>query len=191
MAVQTKLINETHVRTGLVRFSFVSVFEMKHFDDASEDRYMITLLIPKDDKQGLDTINKAIENAKARGIKEKWDGKLPKKLDLPLRDGEEKEDYEGFAECMFINAKSRRRPKVVDKNLNPILDPEDLYSGCYGLAGISFFPYKTAGNCGIGVALDNVMKLKDGEALGGGTSVDTDFGDVDISEFGDDDDDDL
>ena len=53
-----------------------------------------------------------------------------------------------------------------------------MYSGCYGRASINFYPYSVNGNKGVGVGLNNVQKLTDGERLGGSrATAESDFGD--------------
>ena len=64
------------VITGTVRFSYLNVFRKSQL----EDKYSVTLLIPKDDKKTIGAIRKAIDQAKKEGIKEKWKGKEPKDL---------------------------------------------------------------------------------------------------------------
>lgn len=175
------------IRTGLVRFSFPYLFEPRPNEDGTS-KYELCILIPNDDKDTLKLIDKAIEAATARGVAEKWGGKKPKKLQLPLRDGDEKEDMEGFENCMFLNTKTKLKPNIIDKTGTTIIDPEEIYAGCYGSVALSFYPYNTSGNNGVGVCLDNVIKLKDGERLGGGKpSAESDFGDIDTSEYEDDD----
>lgn len=189
MAKIAKQLNTSgdRIRTGLVRFSFPYLFEPRTGDDGTP-KYELSILIKKDDKDTLDLINKGIEAAKVRGQQEKWGGKIPKKLTLPLRDGDEKEDLEGYENVMFINSRSKLKPNVVDKSGHEIIDPEELYAGCYGSVAISFYPYNSNGNNGVGVCLDNVIKLKEGEHLGGGKpSAESDFEDIDLSEFEDDD----
>ena len=78
----------------------------------------------------------------------------------------------------FLNANSTKKPGIVDKDLNEILDPEEVYSGCWGRASINFYAFNTNGNRGVGVGLNNIQKIKDDEALGGvRASAETDFGD--------------
>ena len=72
---------------------------------------------------------------------------------------------------------------IVDKDLNEILDPDEVYSGCWGRASINFFPFNTSGNKGIGVGLNNIQKLKDDERLGAArASAESDFGDDDYED---------
>ena len=52
----------------------------------------------------------------------------------------------------------------------------DIYSGCYGRVCISLFAYNNAGKRGIGIGLEAVQKLRDGDALGGSVSVSDAFG---------------
>lgn len=167
----------TKVTTGKVLFSYVHVFTPTAMEEGQEKKYNISILIPKKDKATIAKIKEAIEAAKELGLK-KWGGKLPKKLTLPLRDGDEDKDDEVYAGHYFINAKSSHKPKIVDKDFQEILDPEDFYSGCLGRACINFFAFDAAGNKGVGAGLQSLMKLEDGEPLGGsGSNPEDDFGD--------------
>jgi hypothetical protein len=75
----------------------------------------------------------------------------------------------------FINCSSKTKPGVVDKDLNEILDPEEVYSGCYARVSVNFFPYNTNGNKGVGCGLNNLQKIADGDYLGGRTRAEDDF----------------
>ena len=191
MAIKAQMKGETRVITGKVRLSFSNLFEPRKNDDGTTGRYDCCLLIDKDDKDTINCINKAIENAKAKGVADKWGGKVPKNMQLPLHDGDEKEDdqySEQFAGNMFINPKAKSRPGIVDKHGARIIDAEEIYSGCWVVAALSFFPYDMNGNRGVGVGIDNVMKLADGESLAGKPSAESDFAGYTDE---DDDDDDL
>ena len=100
---------------------------------------------------------------------------VPKGLKGGLRDGDEEKDDPAYAGSYFINANSAQKPGVVDADLNPILDINEFYSGCYGRASITFYPYNAQGSKGIACGLNNVQKLEDGEKLGGATSAAADF----------------
>lgn len=164
------------VITGRVRFSYANVFEPTAIEEGQTPKYNISILIDKSDKKTIDKINAAIEEAKEEG-KKKWGGTIPKKLKLPLRDGdEEREEDEAYQGHFFINANSTKKPGIVDADLNPIMDKDEFYSGCYGRASINFYPFDAAGNKGIAVGLNNLQKMEDGERLAGGSSAEDDFG---------------
>lgn len=164
----------TKVITGLVRFSYAHVFEPASINGGDE-KYSVSLLIDKNDTKTIKAINAAVEAAKQAGIP-KFGGKIPANLKLPLRDGdEEREDDENYAGCYFVNANCKTKPGVVDEHLNPIMDSTEFYSGCYGHASITFYPFNSNGNRGVACGLNNVMKRKDGEPLGGRAKAEDDF----------------
>ena len=171
------------VVTGLVRFSYVSVFQPKAVLD-SNPKYSVTLLIPKDDKDGLAGIKKAIDEAKEVG-KSQWGGKIPKNLKEPLRDGDEEDKGEGFEGHYFVNAYSSEQypPTIVDRDREAILDAQELYSGCYGRASIKFYPYAKPSK-GVACGLNALQKIKDGDRLDGGASA-KDFDDDFVDDFDD------
>ena len=180
----------TKVVTGLVRFSYVNIFRSRSFREGQDAKYSICLLIPKSDKATIKKLKAAIQEATDEGVSSKWGGKLPKNLKSPLRDGDDERadeapEYEGM---YFINANSNNKPGIVDKDLNEILDPDEVYSGCWGRASINFFAYDSNGNKGIGAGLNNIQKVKDGEHLGASrASAEDDFGDGFKSDDDDDD----
>ena len=170
----------TKVVTGKVRFSYVNIFRSRSFSDGQDAKYSICLLVPKKDKVTVKKLQAAIDEAVQDGISSKWGGKKPANLKLPLRDGDveradEAPEYEGM---YFFNANSTQKPGIVDKDLNEILDPDEVYSGCWGRASINFYAFNTNGNKGVGAGLNNIQKLKDDERLGGArASAESDFGD--------------
>ncbi|QGZ15869.1 nucleic acid-binding protein [Elizabethkingia phage TCUEAP1] len=161
------------VTKGLVRFSYPNLFEPKA-QAATPDKpqYSVTLLIPKTDTETLN----AIKLAMAESIKDKWGDKKPASIKNPLRDGDlEKPDSEGYAGHYFINCKSpaNRRPQVVGKGNIPIIDPDELHAGDYGLAAFTTFAYgdpsKGIPN-GVSAGIDSIKLIKKGEKLGGSTA---------------------
>lgn len=186
----SKEVNSTKVVTGKVRFSYVNIFKARSFQQGQDEKYSICLLIDKKDKVTLSKIKAAVEAAKQQGIADKWGGKLPANLKLPLRDGdaERADEADEYTGMFFINANSNQKPGIVDENLNEVLDPTEIYSGCYGRASINFFPFNSNGNKGIAVGLNNVQKLADGEPLGASrASAEDDFADSRPDLQGDDD----
>lgn len=181
--------SSTKVITGLVRFSFMSVWEPKASEDNPELKYSTAIIIPKSDKATIKAIKAAEEVAKELG-KSKWGGKIPAKLKTPLRDGdEEKPDDPAYENCYFLNANSKNAPGILDryKQVIPKEKSDEVYSGCYGRVSLNFYPYDMKGNKGVGAGLNNLMKVKDGEPLAGKASAIADFADVeDIAEDDDD-----
>lgn len=169
---------ETKVITGLVRFSYAHVWEPAAIGEGTEKKYSVSLIIPKSDKEGVDKIKKAISAAVKAGTASKFGGKTPANLKLPLRDGDaDRPEDEAYKNAWFINASCKTKPGIVDRQRKEILDQTEFYSGCYGRASLNFFAFNTNGNKGIAAGLNNLQKLKDGEALGGRISAEEDFKD--------------
>lgn len=165
----------TKVVIGEVRFSYEHVYDPVK-DDQGRDKWSVSILIPKNNKDAIGLANKGIDAAKEEGKDSKFGGKIPAVLKGGLRDGDlEKPDDPAYKNCYFINANTWNRPGVVDADCNPILDRSEFYSGCYGRASISFYAYDNKGSKGIACGLNNVQKLRDGEKLGGGSSAAEDF----------------
>lgn len=168
--------NPTRVVTGEVRLSYAHLFEPQSIQ-GSKPKYSVSLIIPKSDRETIGKIEQAIAAAIEAGIA-KFGGKRPNKaaLKLPLRDGDVERDDEAYKGCFFVNANSTLPPEVVDQDLNPVLSPAEVYSGCYARVSLNFYAFNTNGNRGIACRLGNVQKLRDGEPLGGGrTSASDDF----------------
>ena len=164
----------TKVTTGKVRLSYAHLFE-SHAIDGNEPKYSVSVIIPKSDKETLQAIKEAVNEAKEQG-KGKWGGKVPANVKTPLRDGDiDREGDEAYAGCYFLNANSKNKPGIVDINVQPILDSTEVYSGCYARLTLNFYAYNANGNKGIAAGLGNVQKLADGEPLGGFTRAEDDF----------------
>lgn len=170
------------VKTGKVRFSYANVWVPKSIN-GGEEKYSVSLLIPKSDTKTVSEIKAAIEEAKQEGIS-KFGGKIPANLKLPLRDGDiDRPDDEAYKNCYFINCNSKEKPGIVDKNAKEIFDKTEFYSGCYGRATIAFYAFNQNGNRGIACGLQNIQKIADGEPLSGRSRAEDDFTVVDEDDF--------
>lgn len=174
----------SNITTGKVRFSYLSVFTPRKPNQSSKDgedeKYSVTLLIPKQDQATYWAIMAGIDEAKQEGISKVFGGSIPAVLALPLHDGDGmKESGEPYGAecrgCWVMTASNKSQPSIVDVNVQPILQQSQVYSGCYGRASIRFFPYGI-GKKGIGCGLSGIQKLEDGEPLGGGISAEEAFG---------------
>ena len=174
--------NNTKVITGKVRFSYANVWEPKSIN-GEDEKYSVSLIIPKNDTKTINDIKKSIEVAKQDG-KAKFGGRIPANLKTPLRDGDiDRPDDEAYKDSYFINANSKDKPQIVDKNVKPILDQSEVYSGCYGRASITFYAFNSNGNKGIACGLGNLQKLADGEALSGRTKAEDEFSTFEDEDF--------
>ena len=150
--------------TGICRFDNVQVWETK------DGKNSVTLIIPKDDKEAVTRIKWAIKTAYEEGqSKLKGSNEVCLTLEtlkLPLRDGDlEKPEEYAYKNAYFINARSTTAPGIVDSCVQPIINHDDFYSGCYGRASISFYAFNANGNKGIACGLNNLQKIKDGDRL--------------------------
>lgn len=171
------------VVTGLVRFSYVHVYEPTAMEEGQDKKYNVSILIPKTDKKTIKKFRDAEKEALA-ALKIANGGKLPKagKLEI-LRDGdEEKEGDEAYEGMYFFGASSLKKPRIFDINLDEIMDPDEFYSGCWGRATVNVYEF-LKGKKGITCGLQGLQKRKDGEPLGGGGASASDFDD----DFEDDD----
>lgn len=175
------IVREGKVVFGPCRLSYTHLFQKYTPEGSSEGKYMTNVLIPKSDSATVEAIRKGIEAAKQVGIRTKWGGKEPKKLDLSLRDGDDRDD-DVYQNHFFVNAKCSLKPGVVDKDRAPIFDEEEVYSGMWAIVSITFYPYDVNGNRGVACGLNNVMKVKDDDKLGGRISADADFADIDMED---------
>ena len=177
-------ISRTKVITGKdTRLSYFNGWEPKSINGGPE-RYSVSLLIPKDDKETITAIEKAIDAAIEEGIG-KFGGKKPNKatIKLPLRDGDIERDDEAYKGHYFINANSVTAPQIVDKAVKPIIDRSEVYSGCYARVSISFYAFNSNGNKGIACGLGNIQKIRDCEPLGGRSNASDDFTSLEDDDF--------
>ena len=172
----------TKIITGKCRASFVHIFEPQSIN-GSAPKYSISLIIPKSDTATLGKIQAAIDEAIQNGIANKWAGKRPANLKLPLRDGDaERPEDEAYADSYFINATSQEKPGVVDRKRLPITDPLTVYSGCYIRASVNFYPFNTNGNRGVAAGLGNIQFWCDGEPLSGRVKAEDEFDALDAED---------
>ena len=171
----------TKVVTGKVRFSFCNIWEPKEPQGGGEPKYSETLLIPKSDTVTLEKIKTAMAEARENFVKKNGANSLPVKPNHTMHDGDgQRPGGEDFGPeckgCYVITVSNKSKPVIVDNMRNPVVDPGEVYSGCYGRAAINFYGYSKSGNKGISASLLSIQKLHDGEPFGTTGSAD-DFDD--------------
>ena len=177
-------VSKTKVITGKnTRLSYFHGWEPTSINGGPE-RYSVSVLIPKDDKETVKAINDAVDAAIEEGLA-KFGGKKPNKaaIKLPLRDGDTEREDEAYAGHWFINANSKTAPQIVDKAVKPILDRDEVYSGCYARVSLNFYAFNSNGNKGVACGLGNIQKIRDGEPLGGRSLATDDFTTEDDDDF--------
>ena len=167
--------SNTKVVTGIVRLSYANVWEPVSIN-GGKPKYSVSIIIPKSDTKTISAINAAVDAAIQDGIP-KFGGKVPPKslLKLPLRDGDTEREDEAYKGAYFVNANSTSAPQIVDRAVQPILEQEEVYSGCYARVSITFYPFNTNGNKGVACGLGNIQKIRDGEPLSGRSTAEEDF----------------
>ena len=158
--------------TGVFRASYAHVFQPQAPKGDGEPKYQITMLFAKSDQASYQAICAAMNQALEDGVQKVFGGHKPARPKMPLYDGDGVMDNgEPFGEecrgCWVVRASSKVRPSVVDQDIQPILDPNGFYSGCYARASVNFFAFNQNGNRGVGCGLNNT------EDSGRGASVRT------------------
>ncbi len=183
----------TKVTVGEARLSYCHLFKPEAIAEGNDPKYSVSVIIPKSNTKLINEIKKAISAALQLGVSSKFGGRMPANWKNPLRDGDlEKGDDESYADSYFISASSKTKPGVVKRmrvngqnTLVEVTNEEDIYSGCNGFVSINFFPFSNAGNKGVGAGLNNVLKTREGEYLGGRSSAQTDFGGLNLDAYDD------
>ena len=136
----------------------------------SEPKFGCTLLIEKDDAQ-VQAIKKTIQSVAA----EKWTAKADKELKtlyagdrVCLRDGDTKEEYDGFEGCYFINASSKSKPTIIDRDRSELIPANGKpYAGCFVNASIDVWAQDNQFGRRINASLRGVQFYADGDAFAG------------------------
>ena len=134
--------------------------------------YKAVFLFDEDDD--LSEIKNAIEAAAQRKFPNKAAG-FYALLQNPLRDGNLKAITEDgdvdpgsfYFNRHFISAKTKYQPDVVNVYREPLTEG-DVYGGCRVRAFLNFYGYEYMGKRGIGCSLNAVVKIADGDPIGGG-----------------------
>lgn len=166
-----------------VRLSYPKLFKPEPFGNEGGDPYFSAnfILDKKRDAETIKAIKARIEAVK----KDKWKDKPTGAVKVCLRDGSERDGSDGYGDgVMFISASSKqeRRPKVVDKNYNP-LSPEDgkPYAGCYVHASIRLWAQDNNYGKRVNAELRVVIHHADGEPFGAGAvDAESDFAGIDL-----------
>ena len=195
----------TTVRVGAekgkpVRFSHLHVFKPHLNTESNKEEYSVQLWIPKENAADYAAIKAAFDEQKALYVKH--EGKPGPEFHSPIKDGDKITDKKGNPKPVpgmwVVGAKTAAydldgtalaAPQVVgterdEKGALKLLTSSQVKSGDWGRASINFKFYPK-GKGGVGVYLNSLQKVRDGEALGGGRRSAAD----EFADFEDDDED--
>lgn len=166
-----------------VRFSYCNLFQPRapYNKPTGEPKYSATILVPKSDAGAKAAIDQAIAQVADAAVSSKWGGVRPPQPAICIHDGDGPRPSDGAAygeECRghwVFTASSKEKPFVVDTQVNPIIDPTQVYSGMWGNVCVTFYAYNSAGKKGIGCGLNGVQKVRDGEPLNGRVTAEQAF----------------
>ncbi|RLB85443.1 MAG: DUF2815 domain-containing protein [Deltaproteobacteria bacterium] len=169
---EKKELNTKYVTPEII-CSFPYLFEISDYTG----KFGLSIPIKTDQEEEIKKIKTLIGNAAENKWGKKARVEVGKKIKSPLRDGnEEKEgNDEVYKDAVFFSANSAKRPGVVDNKVQPLMDQDEIYPGCIIRASVNFYAYDYKGKKGVACGLQNVMKVKDGEPIGGKTTPEDDF----------------
>lgn len=186
---------KTKIVTPEFRGSYVTLVKPRAIEEGKEPKYSMNIVLKKKDPETIKFI-KRLEAAFQAEMIETLGKALPFAAckHYPIRDGnkpnEDGEVSEITKGCWVITASNKFKPGCIDKNGNKLISEDELYSGAFYRASVSAWAWKHAtGGKGVSVNLDNVMKIKDGDRFGGGSSAEADFEEYIDSDGSDEDDD--
>ena len=171
MSEKSKLIK---VLTPEFRASYPSIFTPKKNDLNGKEEYSVMALFPKDaDLKPLFAAAKEVTESVWGKDKAKWPKNLkdPFKKQDPTKPGHTEGAY-------FLNIKcdaSKNVPGVLNAKKVQIIDPTEIYGGCYGRATITFFAYDLPAAKGVSMLLNNFQKTRDGDPFGNRSKPEDDF----------------
>lgn len=162
------------IRLENVILSYPNLFAKAQFE-GKELKYDASFILKKDSanyqklKAEYDRVVAEAIATKAltRGQITPWDRRAGEKgIVLDCADDPEKYDDPRYENAVIITAKNTRRPSVVNRLREPIEEKDNaIYGGCICNASLSLYIYNKTFK-GIGIQLNGVQKVSDGEAFG-------------------------
>lgn len=179
------------------RVSFPKVFEAELNTLSNKLEYKLVAMFDKQAQASKEF--KELKDAIVKCLSDEYGAdrtKWPKKLKLPLHDGNEKYDedpvkYAAYKDVIYCNLKSKDKPIIrTPNNKDYITDPNKFYGGCYARASVNIKGFKHPAvkpiSHGVSMFLNGLMKTRDGEAFGGRVNVEAQFESVAVASSAED-----
>lgn len=161
--------------------SYVTLVKPRAIEADKEPKYSINMVLKKKLPTTIAFLKKLEASFNASMI-EKLGKALPfasckhypvRDGDKPNEDGEINEITKG---CWVVYASANFKPNSLDRRGQKLLSEDQLYSGAIYVAAITTWAWKhPTGGKGVSINLDNVLKMRDGERIGGGRPAEQDF----------------
>lgn len=167
------------------RGSYVNILEARPLPNSEEEAWGMQCMFPKN--AVVEAWVKELKQIYAQVLVDKFGDKKAREMakiisnKLPIRDGDNPEDAGGLANAdqlkghYFINTNNRFRQPYIIGPMGKAVDPDtlgvdDIYSGAWYRVMLEFWYYDKAGNKGISTSIAGLMKTRDDDNLGAGTS---------------------
>jgi len=165
------------VKLSNVRLAFPQLFEARTVNGEGEPAFSATFILAAD-HPAVAEIKKAMIAVAKEKWGEKWEEivKGLKATDkLALHDGDAKTQYQGFAGNLYVSARNRVKPLVIDGNKSPLTSADGKpYAGCYVNAVVDVWAQSNNYGKRINASLGGVQFFADGEAFSGGGAASAD-----------------
>lgn len=101
-----------------------------------------------------------------------WNGYQWSGLDPAFRQQAEKAQHQGFTPGgYFMNVSTMYKPPIVDARFNPIVDPKQVYAGCWAILAVNTYASgKGTPRQGPRFGIQTIMKVADDKSLEGGAA---------------------
>lgn len=162
-----------------VILSFPHVFQPRAFQQGQDPKYSCAGLIAKNDPQ-IAQVQALIEQEKANT----FPSGVPANAKMCLKDCAAEETYKAdprFHNYMVLGMYNSDKPVIVDQNLQPLMDPAQVYAGGVAWVSVGIQGYNTQLNKGVGAYINGLMPTGEEGPLGridGRPTVEQMFGDV-------------
>lgn len=157
--------------------SYPHVFKPRIVKAGDKPRYGCALIFDvARDRATLEKLQAAAYAAGRGMFRDFDDGVRNRRYSVPWRRGEERDGKGYGAGKLFINCNADNPPGVVDRQVQPILNPAEIYAGCKVIASVRAFAFNFENmKKGVSFGLNNIQKVGDGERLDNRSTPTQDF----------------
>jgi hypothetical protein len=169
---------------GPVRLSYTqNLFTPKAFRAGDTPRYGLTIMFEKSDPAHQSALKQLAADAKMV-LESRWPNPTTRPrvpivggIDSVIKDADKAVNRQGipmleknpeYAGHYIIRLGTISRPPVIDRNMQEILDPEEIYGGVWAKVALNAYTFSGDTNKGVTFGLNGVQKWKDDERFGGG-----------------------